>query len=46
LWPANPVHFIAARAASHLPDMLQEVITRNPKFTLPFKGELWEYLVL
>jgi len=40
------MHFFGARAASGLPDMLQEVITRNRKFTLPFRGELWEYLVL
>ena len=40
------MHFIEARAASHLPYMLQVVITQNPQFTLPFKGELWEYLLL
>ena len=40
------MHFIGARDASRLPDVLQEVMTQNPKFTLPFKGELWEYLVL
>ena len=45
-WLAILMHFIEARAASHLPDMLKEVITRNPQFTLPFEGELWEYLGL
>jgi len=46
MWLPILILFIAARPASHLPHMLQEAITQNPKFTLPFKGELWEYLVL